>query len=351
MTAFEAAAHRDPNLFQAHFNTGLATLRLGRAGDAIAPLEASVRLWPDSAEALSALSVAYVLENRFRDALPLLEHWRAIQPENPRLLTMLSLAYIRTGAPARAIPLLRANITRASTDPKPYFLLIEALNATEKQNEAVTVCDEAVRMFPGVAQAHLARAQQLARVGRYNDAGPEFRKTVELDGRSVDALLGLGEVQQKAGDYEDSLKTYQEAMNIDTDNLPASLGAARDLVLLNRYADARQLLEPRGKTARRESSTSLRTVARVCAPRRAGPGGRRTASCRAVTLRPNQHTMNLPWAVTAGALAVAALRRFISCPLCGYDPESRHQGKHPLRRPGEELRSRSERRRRLLARL
>jgi tetratricopeptide (TPR) repeat protein len=241
---FEKAAERDPKMFQAQFNAGLAMLKVGRQADAIHPLEASIRLVPDSGDALSALSVAYVLQGRYRDSIPILEHWRELQPENPRVLTMLSLAYLRTAAPAKAVPLLRDVIARASKDPKPYFLLVEALNAIEKQDQAIAICDDAVRLFPDVAQAHLARAQQLARVGRYTDAGPEFRRTLELAAGSVDALIGLGEVQQKSGDYQGSLETYRQALNLDSGNLAATLGAARDLVFLNRYTEARELLEP-----------------------------------------------------------------------------------------------------------
>jgi tetratricopeptide (TPR) repeat protein len=240
---FEKAAQRDPNLFQAQFNAGLAFLKLGRSADAIIPLQASIRLLPDSGDALAALSVAYVLQERYRDSVPILEHWRELQPENPRVLTTLSLAYLRTGKPGQAVPLLREVIAHSSADPKPYFLLIEGLNALEKQDQAIPVCDDVVRLFPDVAQAHLARAQQLARVGRYSDAGPDFRRTLELAPGSVDALLGLGEVQQKSGDYQPSFETYRQALNLDPGNRAATLGAARDLVFLNRYAEARDLLE------------------------------------------------------------------------------------------------------------
>jgi tetratricopeptide (TPR) repeat protein len=240
---FETAAKRDPNLFQAQFNAGLALLKLGRPADSISPLQASLHLVPDSGDALAALSVAYVFQGRYRDSVPILEHWRELQPENPRVLTTLSLAYLRTGRPEQAVPLLREVLAHSSADPKPYFLLIEALNALEKQDQAIPVCDDVARLFPDMAQAHLARAQQLARVGRYSDAAPEFGRTLELAAGSVDALLGLGEVQQKSGDYQASFDTFRRALNLDTGNLAATLGAARDLVFLNRYAEARELLE------------------------------------------------------------------------------------------------------------
>ena len=241
---FETAASRDPNLFQARYNAGLALLKMGRASDAVAPLEASLRLAPDSADANSAIGVAYILEGRYRDAIPPLERCARLRPATSRTSMMLALAYVRTGAPAKAIPLLRDVIRESHQDPKAYFLLIEALNAAEKQGEALAVAQDAVRLFPETAQSHLAKAQQLARLGRYSDAGPEFRRTLELTPGQLDSLLGLAEVQQKQGDYSASLNTYQEALARESGNVTAVLGAARNLVLLNRIDEARQLLEP-----------------------------------------------------------------------------------------------------------
>lgn len=240
---FETAAKRDPAFFQAQYNTGLALLKLARAADAIPPLEAALRLNPSSVEASSALSVAYVLVERYADALPVLEGWHERQPANSRASMMLALAHLRTGSPAKAVPLLERLLSTSQKDPKPYFLLIEALNAIEQQKRALDVADKTVQLFADIPQAHLAKAQQLARVGRYAEAGPEFARTLEQAPSQLDAILGLAEVQQKAGEYLASLESYQRALALDATNPTAALGAARDLVVLQRTAEARQLLE------------------------------------------------------------------------------------------------------------
>ncbi|HCC59119.1 MAG TPA: hypothetical protein DEQ47_18025, partial [Solibacterales bacterium] len=109
---------------------------------------------------------------------------------------MLGLAELRTNAPERAIPVLRDAVRFAHGDPKPYFLLIEALNATEQQAAALDVAQEAWKLFPSLPQASLAKAQQLARLGRYREAGPLFARAAELAPGQIDSLLGLAEVQQ-----------------------------------------------------------------------------------------------------------------------------------------------------------
>lgn len=240
---FETAARRDPNFLQAQYNTGLALLKLGRAADAIAPLQASLRLAPDSMDANSALSLAYVLQARYAEAVPTLEKWSRMQAGNPRSTTMLALAYLRTGRAVKSVPLLRTVLRDPQKDPRAHFLLIEALNATEHQQDALSVAEEAVRLFPNIAQAHLAKAQQLARVGRYGDAGPEFMEALKLAPDQVDSILGLGEVQQKKGDYAASLQTYRQVLARDSDSAAATLGVARNLLVLQRAAEARPVLE------------------------------------------------------------------------------------------------------------
>ena len=240
---FETAARRDPNFLQAEYNTGLVLLKLGRAADAIAPLQASLRLAPDSVDANSALSLAYILQARYAESVPTLEKWQRAQADNPRAATMLALAYLRTGMAAKSVPLLRTVLRDPQKDPRAHFLLLEALNATEHQQDALSVSEEAVRLFPNIAQAHLAKAQQLARLGRYGDAGPEFIEALKLAPEQVDSLLGLGEVQQKKGDYAAALETYRQALARDSDNAAAALGAARNLMQLQRVAEARPVLE------------------------------------------------------------------------------------------------------------
>jgi tetratricopeptide (TPR) repeat protein len=239
---FKAAITRDPDSFQAQFNLGLALVNLKRLDEAVPPLQTSLVLAPSSKDANAALALAYVLQGNYKDAIAPLEAARASDPQDRKMAGLLSLAYDRTGAPAKAIPILRESIQASPGDPKLYFLLIDCLNAAEKQQEALEVADQAVSRFPDLAQAWLGKAQQLARIGRYHDASPAFSKAASLAPDRVEPLLGLAEAQQKDGAYEESRATYQRAIPLDRD-ATAILGAARDLIFLNRLSDARTLLE------------------------------------------------------------------------------------------------------------
>jgi tetratricopeptide (TPR) repeat protein len=243
LAAFQEAVRRDPTLFQAHFDIGLAYLKMGRPAEAVAPLEASLKIAPSSPDANSSLALAYVMLNRFSEAIHPLELVHKLLPASASIEGLLGVAYLRTGAGPKALPVIKAALEKQPGDPKLYFLLIECLNATEDQSGALAVTNEGIRRFPDLAKAHLAKAQQLARLGRYQEAGPSFARAAELDTNDIDPLLGLGEVQNKSGDYNDSITTYRRALQLDEANLTAQLGIARDLVALGKFSNAKEVLE------------------------------------------------------------------------------------------------------------
>ena len=240
---FTEAAERDPSSFQAHFDLGLALLKMGRTGEAIEPLKAGLSIAPSSVECNAALGLGYVLLGEFEEALPPLELVHSVQPENPRTEGLLALTYLRTKAAAKAIPIVQASLAKQSDDPKLYFLLIECLNNAERQTEALTVAEQVVVRFPSLPKSHLAKAQQLARLGRYEEAGPAFTKAVQLAPQELEPLLGLAEVRNKSGAYAESLEIYRTALELDSKNLTAQLGSAKDLVALGKVSKAKELLE------------------------------------------------------------------------------------------------------------
>lgn len=256
---FQTAALRDSASFEAHYNLGLARLNLGQIQEAQAPLQEAARLLPQSREAGAALALAYVMAGRYAEAVPVLER----TPATPRSESLLGLAYLRSGAASKAVPVLRRTLA-ASRDPKNAFLLMEALNATEDQAGALAVAETTAKRFPDVAQAHLAYAQQLARMGQYAAAGPVFEKALQLAPAQVDAGLGWAEALQKSGDYARSLSVFERVMALDSTNITAQLGAARNLIALRRFADARERLE--SAVAAHPENTQLRfELARVYA--------------------------------------------------------------------------------------
>jgi tetratricopeptide (TPR) repeat protein len=218
----------------------LALLKLNRAADALAPLAKAVELLPQSAEANLTYGLAAVMNQRYADAIAPLERARAADPGNVRSGLLLATAYLRTGAAKKAAALLGADAYRNATDPAPFLLRVEALNAAENQTGALAAALEAQKKFPQIAQTHMAVAGQLARLGRYQEAQPAFAAALRLAPGYPEAELGLADTLARSGDHAAAIEHYRAAQTL---GVPARSGFARSLIALRRFDEARAVLE------------------------------------------------------------------------------------------------------------
>jgi tetratricopeptide (TPR) repeat protein len=239
LTAFERAAMLDASLFQAQFNYGLALLKLNRPEDALAPLGRAFELLPQSQEAATTFGLAAVMGQHYTEAVAPLELAWKRDPANTRLGALAATAYLRTGAPAKAVAVLQGLSSRRRDDPATQLLLIEALDAAGDREKALEEGVQLQKQFPGLAQAHMAAAQQLVKAGKYEQAGAAFEEVLKLSPGQREAELGLADSLQKSGRYQASLDHYAVA----GPTLTARLGQARSLVALKQFEEARKLLE------------------------------------------------------------------------------------------------------------
>jgi tetratricopeptide (TPR) repeat protein len=243
LRAFTLAAARDPRMFQAQFNQGLALLKLNRTAEALAPLARAVELLPQSLEANMTYGLASVMSQKYVEAVaPLERAWKG-DSTNPRVGALLATAYLRSGAPAKAAALLQQPLLRDSDNLPALLLLIEALNANQDQAGALEAAQRAQKRFPRNAQAHLALAQQLARLGRYQESRPAFEEALRLMPGLPEAELGVADSLQKAGDHAAALGHYRNALRAGSTALAARAGLSRSLVSLRQLEEARQVLE------------------------------------------------------------------------------------------------------------
>jgi cellulose synthase operon protein C len=243
LDAFDRAAARDPNFFQAQHNRGLALLKVNRAAEALAPLTRAVELLPQSVDANRAYGLAAVMNQKYREAAPALERvWRA-DPTDVRAGALLATAYLRTGEAAKAVEVLAGETMRSSSEPAALLLRVEALNAAEDPNGALAAAEDARKRLPQLPQAHLAVAQQLARLGRYSEARPAFAEALKRAPGLPEAELGLADTLSRGGEHEEALTHYRAATRLARTSLAARTGLARSLTALRHFDEARQVLE------------------------------------------------------------------------------------------------------------
>jgi tetratricopeptide (TPR) repeat protein len=243
LLAFERAATRDPESFQAQFNRGLALLKAGRTAESLPPLSRATALLPQSEEANISYGLALVMNQQYREAIKPLERACQSGEATARVEALLGTSYLRTGHPAKAAALLRSASEREPRDASPLLMLVEALNAAEDPDGALEAAQLARSRFPGMPQAHMAVAQQLARMGRYQDATPLFEEVLKHAPGLPEAELGMADTLQRGGQCARAEPHYRVAMKAPGTALSGRVGLARCLIALRRLPEARKLLE------------------------------------------------------------------------------------------------------------
>jgi len=127
---------------------------------------------------------------------------RPIPQLTAALAALLALAACATGPSAKE---------RQSAEIH-HDLAVEALKAGRPQ-DALREYDEALRIDPGMPEAHLGRGLVLEHgFGRTGEAEAEYRRAVATRPAYSEALNNLGQLLARTGRYEEAVKCFDEAL-------------------------------------------------------------------------------------------------------------------------------------------
>jgi len=96
-----------------------------------------------------------------------------------------------------------------------YVAMLFGLNQEAK---ALQVANQYMLANPNRAAAHFVYASALANAKKYNEAVPEYQKSIELDPKALLPYLQLASVYQLLGKPDDQLAIYQKAQAVAPDN-------------------------------------------------------------------------------------------------------------------------------------
>jgi len=97
------------------------------------------------------------------------------------------------------------------------------------------------------SHADLEAAKRAVDDRRFAEAIPPFERVLELQGRNLVALLGLGMALNRTGEFERAERTYERALAVSPQNATALGGLAEAISGQERWADAIQLYQLAGR--------------------------------------------------------------------------------------------------------
>ena len=207
-TLFEHALAVEERNPVAHMNFGYELLRAGDVDAAIGHLERALELRPNYMNARIELGNALVRRGRLDDAM--VHYTRAVE-RDPRSVQALT------------------NVG--------HVLALEG-----RVDEAIPYHEQALRINQTYAVAHNNLGMALAEKGRTVEARAHFEEALRQEPTNTEALNNLGSMLIREGRPVEGLASIERAIELRSDFGPAHLNRAAALILLGRYAEAREAI-------------------------------------------------------------------------------------------------------------
>lgn len=113
--------------------------------------------------------------------------------------------------------------------------------------KSLKTVDRSLAMNPNVPKSHVLRGRILMEMGRLEDARQSFLAAESLDPNVVDAQYYLGIIDERVAHFDDALKRYKNAMQLDTGNAQYVIAASEMLITQARLDEAETLLDERAQ--------------------------------------------------------------------------------------------------------
>lgn len=161
-----------------------------------------------------------------RDAgLSLLEKSVASNPSDANRVLQLARAHLAAGAADKALALLTGLPANAGGTQRQGLLVLASVIGKSK-SDARRDMSALLARYPNDSVLHAAAASVYAQAGEISAANELFSKAVTLDGKNVDARLGLAALHFQAKRYDSAQAQLQAVLTQDAKNTRARTGLA-----------------------------------------------------------------------------------------------------------------------------
>jgi tetratricopeptide (TPR) repeat protein len=207
-----------PTSFAALHSYGSALAQANRASDAIPYLKRALEnttVGPDArAAVLLDLGSAYFSMSRFTEAKEMFEQSAAAAP-SAKAYDNLGLACVRLGRFDEAAEYLRSALRMDPGMADAHSSLGGVLAAQGKNADAIGEYEQAIRLDPGLAFAHANLGLALAAQNRTDESIEAFRRAIDLEPRQVHWRYMLATMLARRGDRNLAIEQLTAALRID----------------------------------------------------------------------------------------------------------------------------------------
>jgi tetratricopeptide (TPR) repeat protein len=232
---YEEAADQVEDFISAHDSTrwesgqivpwwslaGIAYARLGQGDRAVDALDRAAALAPDREEHWLNLTRELMELSRFAEAISAVQHGLRASPKSYALHLRLGAADLSSGHYEEAETVFRNLVEAGDPLPTSYIGLAQVLLRMGRAEEAASELSAAEQKLGAMFLLSYFRGLSLDRAGKREEAIPAFQEAIRLNPSSAEAHLEMGKTELTVGRVNDAIVELEKALHLSPGNVQA----------------------------------------------------------------------------------------------------------------------------------
>jgi len=215
------AAPKSPERAQAWSLTGIAYAHLNQGGQSVKALRQAAALAPDDEAHWLNLTRELMELNRYPEAIAAVQSGLAASPKSYALHLRLGAAYLAAGRYPEAEGVFRDLVSAGDPLPTGYIGLAQVLLRTGRAEEAAIELGDAEKTLGPTFLISYFRGLALDRAGKPSEALAAFQEAIRLNPNSAEAHLHLGKMELGLSHVNEAIADLHEALRLDPGNTQA----------------------------------------------------------------------------------------------------------------------------------
>jgi tetratricopeptide (TPR) repeat protein len=187
---FRLALKNQPGMSVAHIALGSALSDTGKPAEAEIEFRAALNIDPKSVSALDHLAQLLATQHRYDSAIRYWKEALALEPDSPDIQLSLGATTYEDAAAKEAAGIVGAQI--------------------DGTKEAIRILEQLIRQHPDMKGAHFTLGNIYANESRFREAADEYTEATRLDPKDMVALLARVKALTTVSAFQDALAPAQE---------------------------------------------------------------------------------------------------------------------------------------------
>jgi tetratricopeptide (TPR) repeat protein len=200
---------------------GIAYAHLGQGERSVNALRQAATLAPGEEEQWLNLTRELMELNRYSEAISAVQNGLAANPESYALHLRLGAADLSAGRYEEAETVFRNLVQAGDPLPTSYIGLAQVLLRMGRAKEAASELSAAQQKLGAIFLISYFRGLSLYRTDKRWEAIPAFQEAIRLNPSSAEAHLELGKTELTLGRINDAIVELEEALHLSPGNIQA----------------------------------------------------------------------------------------------------------------------------------